>query len=207
MSVIPSKKPVVPKQEKGEKSDTAHSIKLKTEEQAKSFFSVVKNRLLNVTDWDKLSGTGAANFALTDVKGNLVKRPVKKGDHIRINIPGPGSKAGRGFDWVKIEIVENLHEPLKDYEALYIQVRPAKNPRENSDEVAHFFKDDATSTFIVSREANTVNAEVHGRNEIPNLKETNKLDKIRNAVTAIGAMLGLSKTQWTFLVKGLVSEN
>ena len=43
-----------------------------------------------------------------------------------------------------------------------------------------------------------------GRNEVPNTEADNLLDKARNAVVAIGAMIGLSELQWEKLVKGLV---
>lgn len=49
MSTDQLKEPPVPKQKKGAKTDTSHSVKLKTSKEAQAFFKIVKNRLLDVT--------------------------------------------------------------------------------------------------------------------------------------------------------------
>ena len=206
MSTDQPKKPPVPKQEKGAKSDTSHSVKLKTLKEAKAFFKVAKNRLLDVSNWHKLCGLGTATFVLTDSSGRKVRRLAKQEDHLRIDIPAPGSKTGDGYDWVRVEAIENKNDPSNDYEELSMRVRPAKNPKDNAEETAHFFQEDATSTFMVVREKNIVQAEIHGRNELPNVQQETKLDTIRNAFIALGAMLGFSKFQWKKLVKGIVSQ-
>lgn len=207
MSASQLKQPPVPKQEKGAMSDTSHSVKLKTSKEAEDFFKVVKKRLLNVSEWHKLCGLVSATFVLTDSLGNKVKRLVKEGDYLRIDIPGPGSKAGHGYDWVRIEAIENKNSPVDDYEEVYMRARPAENPKGNTKKIAHFLQDDASSTFMVTREKNIVKAEVHGRNELPNVREQAVLlDKIRNTFIAISAMLGFSKSQWKKLAKGLLSR-
>lgn len=206
MSAIQSKNPTVPKQEKGAKSDTYHSVKFKTPNEAQVFFKIAKKRLLDVSDWHKLCGLGSATFALVDSKGNKVRRAARDGDYLRIDIPGPGSKTGEGYDWVKVEAVRNKNIPANDYDELSMRVRPAKNPKDNSQETAHFFEDKASSTFMVARGKNIVQAEIHGRNELPNIHEETRLDSIRNAVMALGAMLGFSKFQWKKLVRGLVKK-
>ena len=206
MSTDQSKKPLVPKQKKGAKSDTFHSVKLKTPKEAEAFFKLAKKRLLDVSNWYKLCGLGSATFTLTDSMGNKVSRLAKQGDHLKIDIPAPGSKTGDGYDWVRVEAIENRNDPLNDYEELSMRARPAKNPKDNAEETAHFFQHEATSTFIVIREKNIVQAEIHGRNELPNVQQETKLDTLRNAVMALGAMLGFSKFQWKKLAKGLVSQ-
>ncbi|MBC8052817.1 MAG: hypothetical protein H7Y13_07110 [Sphingobacteriaceae bacterium] len=70
--------------------------------------------------------------------------------------------------------------------------------------MAHFFKDDASSTFLVQRNGLTVKAEVHGRNEQANTNTEKFIDKARNILVAAGAMLGFSDFQWKSLVKGLI---
>ncbi|MGI8952087.1 MAG: hypothetical protein ACR2FN_10935 [Chitinophagaceae bacterium] len=206
MSTDQSKKSPVPKQQKGAKSDTSHSIKLKNLKDAEAFFNVAKNRLLDVSNWYKLCGLGSATFALTDSRGNKVRRSARQGDHLRIDIPAPDSKTGDGYDWVRVEAIENKKNLVHGYEELSMRTRPAKNPKNNSEETAHFFQNEATSTFMIVREKNIVKAEIHGRNELPNVHEETRLDTLRNAVMALGAMLGFSKFQWKKLVKGLVSR-
>ncbi|HTM97890.1 MAG TPA: hypothetical protein VL088_04070, partial [Pedobacter sp.] len=50
-----------------------------------------------------------------------------------------------------------------------------------------------------------IQAEVHGRNELPNLKAGSIVDKARNAIIGLGAILGISVLQWKLLTKGIVS--
>jgi hypothetical protein len=206
MSTVKSKKSPVPEQVKGGNSDTYQSTKFKTTEEARAFFKIAKKRLLDVYRWHELSGLGSATFALFDNSGKKVRRLAREGDYLRIDIPGPGSKTGDGYDWVRLETIENKNITETDYEELSMRARPAKNPKESSSETAHFFQDDASSTFVVARGNNIVQAEIHGRNELPNVHNEIKLDKLRNAVMSVAAILGFSKFQWKKLAKGIVSR-
>ncbi len=199
----PSEK-LVPQQEKGSKSDTSHAVTMKTDDEAKKLFDVSKNRLLDIANWDKLCGLVTGKFHLADSSGNDITGLAKAGDYLKIDVPGPGSENGHGFDWVRVEAIEEDNTGA-DCEELVMKVRPAPNPNNADDNTAHFFKEDATSTFIVKRDKNVVSAEVHGRNEVANTEQESALDKLRNAFTALSAMLGFSSTQWKKLVKGLVS--
>ncbi len=202
-----SKQPIknLPIQQSGAHTDTCHSIKLKSVERAKKQFEISKNRLLEVSNWHKLCGNAvSATFQLTNYRGNGVKGLAKNGYFLKINIPAPGTNAGNGYDWVQIESIEEKHDEVKDEEWISMRVRPAKNPTHPKEETAHFFKDEATSNFVVKRIKTRVIAEVHGRNEKPNTDNATIWDKIRNAFIALGAMLGFSKNQWKCLVKGLV---
>jgi len=202
---IKSSKKLVPRQEEGSHSDTSHLIKMKTVEEAKALFSMAKNRLLDIPHWHKLCGVVTGKFYLTDDDGNELKGLAIPGDYLKIDIPGLGTKTGSGYDWVKIENIEE-NRPDADSEEIAIKVRPAQNPvNKKDDSTAHFFKNKATSTFIVKREKNVVLAEVHGRNELANLDIKKPLDKIRNALMAVSAMLGFSSSQWKKLVRGLLS--
>ncbi len=205
MSKPLSKESVIPSQQKGAKSDTSISIKFKSEKEAKDFFPVAKDRLLQISNWDKLCGSVTGIFCLTDARGNELNAKAEEGNFIRIDIPGPGSKTGDGYDWVTIEEIKTLAEG-NDKDQISIRVRPAQNPTNADKETAHFLKDDATSTFIVIRNKNIVSAQVHGRNELPNIHHKRKFDVIRNFFIAIGAILGFSKTQWHKLVEGIMSS-
>lgn len=197
---------IKPPQEQGASSDIIKTIHLKSSGQAKEHFKIVKNRLLNVSDWHNVSKNPSARFILTNSKGEEVLRDAKEGDMFKINIPAPGPAAGDGFDWVKIHSIKDEIDEETDSEFLAIMVKPAKNPTGDTISPAHFFDDKASSTFIVNRTGKAISAEVHGRNERPNVKQTGITDTIRNAVIALGAMLGFSKIQWEGLVKGLIAE-
>lgn len=192
--------PLTPENEKGIQTNTETSIELADENEAKNFFEAARKRLANVNHWHETAGSATADFQLTDANGNEVSRQVQKGDHFRISIPAPGPVTGSGYDWVQVEHIEDQDD------CLAIQVRPSTNPLNDHEDIAHFFKDEATSTFMVKREGKKITAGVYGRNEQPNTEAENPVDKIRNVAVATGAVAGFSKLQWKSLVNGLVAE-
>ena len=103
-----------------------------------------------------------------------------------------------------MQIREISEEKNPDGQQISIIVKPATNPNNANPDTAHFFAEDASSTFIIRREGKKVFAEVHGRNEQPNTDTENLIDKARNIAVAAGAMLGFSKVQWKSLVDGLI---
>jgi hypothetical protein len=124
--------------------------------------------------------------------------------YIRIDIPGPGTNAGKGFDWVKIEQKE--HVILNEHqEVFFIRARPAEHPIQKSAGIAHFLRMEASSSFVLVRNGLTVTATVYGRNEVPNTKVADLGDKIRNAVIGATGAIGISKLQWKALVEGLLA--
>jgi hypothetical protein len=193
-----SAKDVVPEHNDGIQTNTESSIELSTEQEAHEFFDEVKQRLLNVNSWHHYAGSTSADFLLTDDKGNEVQRSPQQGDHFKIDIPGPGTITGEGHDWVQIEAIE------EDEDSIGIRVRPATNPTNERKDVAHFFSDDATSSFIIRKNGKKITAGVYGRNEKPNTHTETLKDKVRNAAMATGAISGFSKLQWKSLVNGLI---
>jgi hypothetical protein len=196
---------MVPEQRTGASSDTNASVSFKSEQEAKQFYEVVKWRLLQVNNWQKWAGAATAGFQLTDAAGNEVQRTVQQGDHVKIDILGPGPVTGDGFDWVQVEQVEETAS--EQGEQVAIQVRPATNPNNSRSDVAHFFSEDASSCFIAKRDGNTVTAAVHGRNEKPNTHAETLVDKVRNTAVATGAVAAFSKMQWKSLVTGLIKQD
>ncbi len=191
-------KEIVPGQHEGGKSNTESHKDFSSEEEAKEFFHKVADRLMNVNEWHTYAGKLTADFTLTDAAGNPVQRPVEKGDHFRIDIPGPGTTTGDGYDWVQVE------EIVKEKDSVSILARPATNPTNDRKDVAHFFSYAATSTFMVSLKGKTVKAAVFGRNEKPNTDAEKAADNLRNAAIATAAVGGFSKLQWKSLVEGLM---
>lgn len=200
----PDERDIVPEQKTGTEVNTEHTISLENREQAEKLFKTAAQRLLDVNNWEQLCGTGSANFQLTDPHGNYITRTATEGDHFKIDIPGPGSVEGKGYDWVRIEKIEESIDCERDNESIAIRVRPATNPTTPGNEVAHFFNEEATSSFIIEREGISVKAGVYGRNEKPNTVIKNLVDKARNAVVALGAISGISSVQWQKLSRGLI---
>ncbi len=195
----------VPRQKTGTEMNAVEKIELASEAEAVYFFKIVKERLLDVNRWTEIAGGALSNFLLTDERGDLVSRKATSGDHIKIDIPGPGTKIGSGYDWVTIEEIKL--EVLDDAEVLSMTARPSTNPLTSSTDTAHFLTNQATSTFQVKRIGSTIYAEEHGRNEVPNSETEISLDNIRNTFVGWAAKIGFSYPQWKALVKGLLSRD
>ena len=197
---------IIPPQIDGDKSDNIYSVTCNNIEDAISLYQKSVNKLLNVNSWEKISkGIIKAGFKLCDRFGNEVDRLPQQGDHFKIDIPGPGSIGGEGYDWVKIENFFTDADKINDTDLISINVRPASCPLNNKDSIAHFFSDSSTSTFLIKREKTIVTAQIHGRNEKPNEQSENTVDVIRNKVVATGAMLSFSDIQWKQLAIGFLS--
>ena len=195
---------LVPNQQTGRAIDAVSNVELSEEEEARTFFRQVKERLRDVNHWKDIAGTLSASFQLVDANGKEVRRMAEKGDYFKIDIPGPGTKSGDGFDWVQIEEVENTSLP--DGERFGFRVRPTDNPQNQKNDVAHFYSDDSTSSFIVERRNNIVTASVHDRNTKPNTDADKPIDKIRDAIVGAAGVATFSKIQWKNLTDGLINQ-
>ncbi|MET0636730.1 MAG: hypothetical protein ABWZ25_11940 [Chitinophagaceae bacterium] len=153
------------------------------------------------------AGTGTATkTGEADLLKRLAgKNRAEEGDRIRISIPGPGSKSGDGYDWVEILLIESKQADDKEEEYTGMKVQPTDNPESDDDTPAHFLEPGSTSTFLIHRMGTTVTAAYYGRNEKINTHTSSVVDKIRNALVALGAFIGFSEVQWKALVKGLLN--
>jgi len=199
-----NKKNIVPKQRTGKAIDAKGSLTLQDENEAQSFFGTVKNRLQNVNGWADLAGNLSAVFQLVSADGTEAYRNLQKGDYFKIDIPGPGSKTGEGYDWVQIEDVEN--KSSSNSESFSFRVRPTENPQNKNKDVAHFYSQDSTSTFTVSRNGRIISAVIQDRNTKPNKSANSPLGKIRDVIVGTAGVLSFSKIQWKNLIDGLLSR-
>jgi hypothetical protein len=195
---------LVPEQNEGRKITAEATTEFANAIQATEFYDEAKQRLLFVHNWHKIAGWLSADFQLTDDGGREVDRLAQKGDHFRIDITGPGSKAGEGYDWARVEEVKEIN--TEDVDSVAILVRPASNPQTTNPNVAHFFAEKSTSTFVVTREKNKVTASIYDRNIEANEETKQPLDKFRNALVGLGAKHGFSKLQWQALVEALIKS-
>jgi len=197
----------IPEQHEGKHTDIIQFADRETREEAHELFLLAKNRLKDISNWHQISGPGSSKFSITDAQGNEDYKIAEKGDHFYINLPAPGSIAGDGLEWVRIEDIEEVEDPKAESEFIAMTVRPVANPRHPDKATAHFFSHKSTSTFIVERYLNHVSAAVHGRNEIPNNHDTGIYDSVRNTIIALSARVGLSGPQWKKLVTGLLKND
>jgi hypothetical protein len=196
----------IPEQHQGGSSDVEQNLDSSTPRQAHSGFVEAARRLLDINHWKEISSPLSASFQLADGQGAPLDRVPKPGDYIRIDIPGPGTATGRGYDWVRIESIDDKPNPGGNHESLIIRVRPVPSPLNNERDVAHFFDASATSTFMIERSELRVTASVHGRNEVPNKEVERTADKVRNTIVGNAATSGLSALQWNLLVEGILKD-
>ena len=197
---------LIPAQHGGKQNNLVHVETFSSGQEANDAFEKAVERLFNVNEWGDISGFASANFTLTDAAGNTCMRPVREGDYLRISLPAPGLAAGNGFDWVKVEKIMKEMRAGETEAFAGFRVRSCANPQNDASETAHFFTDDATSTFMVRRALMKVIASYHGRNEKINTDTENMADKIRNAVVGAGALAGISELQWTSLIKSFLKR-
>jgi hypothetical protein len=195
---------IVPAQKKGARSDTRYAVHASNEQAAHQLFQNARLNLLNVNSWHTLTGDGVV-FQLINEKGEEIHSLVETGNYFRITIPViPGSGDGRGAEWVYVEKVEE--GKLKYHEFTAVRVRPSAPPFEHMNETAHFFSNEATSTFSVVRNGSRVMVSVSGRNEKPNTDTHNLFSWVRNLAVALGAILGLNKPLWKSLARGIIKK-
>ncbi|MGF1924354.1 MAG: hypothetical protein ACQUHE_09270 [Bacteroidia bacterium] len=191
---------LIPEQVTGSEMNAQAEVSFDSLEEAIAFYHVAKNRLRSIDNWSEVCGTSATTFELLNANGDDVG-DFEVGSIIKIDIPGPGTSLGGGYDWVRIEQIEG--DDLNEL-SFGFRVRPCANPENNAEDTAHFFTEKATSTFLVKRVENMVTAEMHGRNEEPNTKVSGFFDGLRNMAVGYSAKIGLSYPQWKLLVEGLV---
>ncbi len=196
--------PIVPDNVKGKSVDLQAAVLEENQENAENTFSRACTRLLNPPIWHELAGTFSAKFELNDQAAQYPERLAEVGDFLKIKIPGPGNSAGDGYDWVKVEAIEENTVPGNEA-SFGMRVRTSPSPNNAEKGTAHFFKEDATSTFIVTRNGTKVKVSYYGRNELPNT-EGSITEQIRNTVVASGAAWGLSELHWKALLEGLLAK-
>jgi hypothetical protein len=200
-----SEKEFIPLNTEGKEVDLEHSITVASAEEAGEIFDMACNRLLRPSLWQELAGTAGASFELATVGNDGPNRPVVENDLIKIDVPGPGGILGEGGDWVKVEAIEKNFIPGAE-ESFGLRVRACNNPNTIVTDTAHFFKAEATSTYIIKRTGEKITLNYYGRNEMPNTHTISIIDNIRNGIVAAGAVTGLSNLQWKALLKGLVQR-
>jgi hypothetical protein len=194
----------LPQQMTGRRTDFTHDKKYDTLESAHSGFQAAAGRMLSVNNWHDYTGAGSAKFTLCNNQGEEVEVMAEESFFISIDLPGPGPDAGGGVEWVMIEKLASEGDAHTAEEYVLMTLRPAADPRKAAAEIAHFYTDESTNTFIVRRDGIVVSAGAHGRNESPNNEEVDLHDKIRNTAIALMARVGLSGGQWQKLVNGLI---
>ena len=85
---------IIPAQYTGKEIEVTASLEKGDSGSARLFYTISRDRLLDINNWHKLAGMISAKFQLVDNKGEHVNRKAETGDYIRVDIPGPGPAAG-----------------------------------------------------------------------------------------------------------------
>jgi len=192
---------LIPAQFTGTEIEAEASVEIEAGDPA-VFFALVKDRLLNVKQWHETAGIVSADFQIVEKNGVEPNRQIRKGDFMRVDIPGPGSKEGEGYDWVEAEELKEYEQG--DVQSIGFRVRPISNPLSEKDVVAHFYDAASTSSFIITREGKKITASIIDSNIKPNDEAASITDKIRNTAVGMSAIASFSKMQWQQLANGLV---
>lgn len=194
----------IPGQHEGVQITAKTVATLNNPEEAEMLFRSAKEKLLHVNQWRDIAKGISAEFRLIDASGKATAEVPQKGYYFKIDIPGPGSAAGKGYDWVQIEDIETKKNG--DEESIVIIVRPSSDPTSDNNETAHFYSEESTSSFVVYRKRSTVTAAILDRNTKPNTENVELKDKLRNALVGTGGILAFSKLQWQNLTDGLLQS-
>jgi len=195
---------IIPTQKTGNHSAATANKTMECRPAASVLFNKAKHRLLNINGWGELCCGSGAKFQLTDKNGiELNIAEPETGHLIRIKAPTPNTGALE-YDWLRIEKFESYKDPLKDEELFGFIVRPIPEPfnRTGNEQV---YLNDTTSTFLILRKSLTVYVMEHGRNEEPKAAGS-FFNKIKHFAASLASTLGLTKTQWTNLVKGILNH-
>jgi len=101
---------------------------------------------------------------------------------------------------------ESFLYKLQDHFQKLLESVDTNNKLEKDAITEHFFSKEATSSFLVEHAGRKVEASVKGRNELPNVEIHGLINKIRNLLIGLGAMIGLNYPQWKALVKGILTK-
>ncbi len=195
---MPDNHYLVPEQQQGLHKHMEYTIITGNSEDAEDCFVDAKERLLDVNNWNKFTAINGGAFRLKDTHGREISRHARKGDHIRIDIPGNNSQ-GDGYDWVAIEAIEYDDYPDVDIETFAMRMRPCISPVNRGDEeIADSRSNGATSTFVIERRGKRLVTAYYGRNEGGDM-ETSVIYNTLNS-----AWLGLSDAQWASLIAGIL---
>ncbi|TJZ62746.1 hypothetical protein FAZ15_00085 [Sphingobacterium olei] len=195
-------KNIIPEQIAGKKLDCFETVEFSDITEADNFYVIAKGRLLDINNWNDVSGIPSVSFCLVDRYNQKLNRSAQIGDHVRIDIPGPGLPSSDGYDWVRVENI--TAEETDIFRQTVLSLRPSPDPTNANPDTAHFFKNLATSTIIVEQKRNSVSAHYAGRNEIVNTENTALTDNLRNFLIGLGAKIGASFPQWKALIAGIV---
>lgn len=196
--------PGVPSQIQGAFHDTESQKDFNVPRLAVQKYDELKKRFFDINHWKDYCGKASSDFKLYSDLGKALDRQPQVGDFVRIDIRGPGDFRAGGFDWVQIEDISDPFLSGEEIESQLMIFRPSRMPGEIGGNILHFYSQEATSTFRISRGENFIRVGIYGRNEVANYNHVGILNKIRNFIITLGGFAKVTKIQWKCLADGLL---
>lgn len=196
----PMNGPYLPPRREGNHHDTVTMRCLDGD--AGTAYARARERFFAVAGWHQLNPNFRTRFQLCEAGGTVVRRHPRRGDLIRVDLAGPGSPSGGGYDWVAVTQIEEWEG---EWPFVALTLVPAPAPGAPTDTVAHFYAAGATNTLVLRRAGDCLLAEAHGRNERPNVHRVPLGDRLRNGAVAVAGKVGIGQVQWQDWTDGLLS--
>ena len=196
--------PGIPEQTEGAFHDTESRKNYQVLESAARDFQILKDRFFAINHWKDYCGKGSADFKVFDTDGVFVNRIPKTGDYIRIDIPGPGDLENKGYDWVKIMEVSDQYLLDNELESFTVVCYPSSPAKAADGKIAHFYSSASSSSFRIARGSDFISVGIYGRNEKPNFRKKNLLNKIRSFLISFGGFARFTKIEWKCVADSLL---
>jgi short-subunit dehydrogenase len=162
-------------------------------------FAWAEEKLFDVNAWSSLPGI-TAKFALHDAAGMGKTTTPRVGDYIRIDLPGPFPE-----NWVRVTSLR-VGDTAAEF-TVQPSGEPAAGGGEEGEEIEHFFRKEARSTFRVQLQGNTLIASEIGRHESINNQGAEAGNRaVINTVVARGGWALGQQLQWQKLTDYLVHQ-
>ena len=188
---------LVPQHDSGHSVNLEHEVIAADVEEAEDWFVTAKDRLLDVNHWRVTGSLLTQDLHLTDSHGRVMNRHARKGDHIRINIPGPGPREVDAYDWVVIAAIEYDDYPDESRETFALKICAAGMPGEGGAGSA------PSGTLVIERNSKMLRARYHGRNVVEYSFVPGPASPADDS-GQFSAWLGISDAQWQSLLTGMI---
>ena len=144
---------LIPNNTNGFENNIEWSVLRTSTEDAEDCFVGAKERLLDVNNWSKYSGSGVA-LLLMDARNKPLNRKAHKGDHVQITTASVNHL-------VLVEAIEYDDYPDVDRETFAVRLKSASDPKTGEDIPDNY----ATATIVIDRLHKRLTASYHCRNE------------------------------------------
>lgn len=177
----------------GSENNAASIVICNSEKEAFDQFRKLSAKLVEVNNWNGYASKNPTDFYLYS-KENNKSANAQLNDLVKIKMPAPKNSLGNGFDWVIVNQLDSIEQT--ETKVFLLQMKPHSCAESANGNIAHFYTEDASNTFVLAKKDKTVQFSIHGRNEVPNTKKVGLVCAIRNFFVASGGIFGGSKVQW-----------